>query len=191
MPEKGITMDVPSAILDAGLLAVDTYITCAGQGISEDSVPERSLSAFMALHLQKILEIQTRLECPYTRIVEDLKMSADELSLTAIRQRTADIALYKNGLPVAVIELKVFTDAKAALPTFAEDLIEGDPVHLSERVRVYAVALICQTKGRPLDEQKVWIERGVGRRVTYSRTMQTNTGEKWEWCFGCVERGPI
>jgi len=185
-----------TAIHKAGLLAVETYITCAGPGISEDSAHEKSLSAFMALHLHHVLGIQARPECPYTQIVKDLDMSPDRLSLNAIQLLTADIALYENGLPVAVIELKVFTDSKAMLPRFCNDLRKGDLVRLCERVPVYAVALICQTERRKLGEQKAWIERGVGRQLTYSQTQVTKTdsvsGEKpWEWCFGYVERGPI
>ncbi|MCL5669743.1 MAG: hypothetical protein M1423_00340 [Acidobacteria bacterium] len=180
--------DTVSAIFNAGLVAVDNYRECYGPDFREDGVSERSLSAMMALQLHES-GFNAPPEALYTQIVDHLHMPIDEAARTRIRQLRADIALYKDGQPKAVIELKIISDGDR-LAEFARDLFKGDPVFLSERLPVYAVALICETKNRTLDQQKAWVDVSVGQPLSYSRTMLTSTGEGWKWCFGCARRGP-
>jgi hypothetical protein len=181
--------DIVSEILGAGVAAIKTYLECAGPGFNEDSVSERSLSAFMALQLYKRSGLHTIPELFYTRIVDDLQMTVKEPERTRIANLRADIAIYDDSRqPVAVVELKVFSDGKDALPEFARDLHKGDPASLSRLIPIYATALICQTERRSLDEQKAWIEKGIGQSLSYSPAALTATGQGWEWCFGCAEQ---
>ena len=46
---EAIVSEIPAA----GVAAIRTYLECASPGFNEDSVSERSLSAFMALQLCK------------------------------------------------------------------------------------------------------------------------------------------
>jgi len=171
----------------AGVAAINTYLECAGAGFSEDSVSERSLSAFMALQLHNLAGLHAIPEVPYTRMVDDLQMKIEEPARAQIVGLRADIGLYDSGQPVAVVELKILSCGSDALFEFARDLRKGDPVSLSKRIRIYATALICQTVGRSLDDQKVWVEKGIGQPLRYSSTEPTSTGQNWQWCFGCTE----
>jgi hypothetical protein len=184
-------MDVVSEILDVGMAAIKTYMECVGGGFNEDSVSERSLSALMALELYKQSGLHAIPEAPYTRIVDDLHMKIEEPERTQMVGLHADIALYHdNRQPLAVVELKIFSDGKDPLPQFARDLNKGDPMSLDRRIPIYAAALICETEHplRSLDDQKEWIERGIGQPLRYSPTEQTGTGQGWKWCFGSTER---
>jgi len=180
-----------SEILDAGVAAVKTYMEWTGPGFNEDSISERSLCALMALQLYKRSGLHAIPEVSYTRIVDDLRRTIGKAERTQILGEFADIALYdENRQPFALVEVKIFSDGKDELRKFATDLHKGDPVSLDRRIPIYAAALICETEHplRSLDDQKEWIERGIGQPLRYSPTEQTGTGQGWKWCFGCTER---
>jgi hypothetical protein len=177
-------MNISSQIFQAGRLAVDDYINVSGI-LREDAIPERSLSVHMAIHLHRLLGLRAPNEEPYTRIAKHFGISDGDPRLLQVEQWKADIALYDQNKPVAVIENKILSDGKRSLSAFAWDLCKGDPVNLSERVPIYAVALICETETTNGDLK--WVERGLHRPLIYSEEICTRApNETWKWCIGCI-----
>jgi hypothetical protein len=180
-----------STILAAGVSAVQSYVECAGAIAREDSIHERSLTAHLAMQLHRLSGLHAPTEVLYTRIIDDLGMAADPTTRILLELRSADIALYDDGKPIALVEAKILSDGKRALPQFFSDLQKGDPVKLSERLPIYAVALVCETTSRNVEQQQEWIKKASGDlRLQYSEPVPTCTGETWKWFFGCASRQP-
>ena len=137
-------MDIANQIFQATHNAISDYMDVSGIS-SEDAIPERSLSVHIAIYLHRLLGFCAPNEEPYTRIAKRLGVSDNDSSLLAVAQWKADIAIYDKEKPIAVIENKIFSDAKRSLEAFAWDLRKGDPIKLSKRIPIYAVALICET----------------------------------------------
>jgi hypothetical protein len=188
MEKSGGNMDFTKALLNAGLDAVKTYTDSAGID-REDDIPEKALSAHIALHLHQILGLHARIETLYTDIVTHLGMSPKTSALKKIEGRTTDIALYQRKTPVAIIEIKIFSDAKDPVDKFEEDLRKGDPVELSRHVPIHVVAMICETQTRDMKMQKQRIEAIIRRPIAYSPCQKSRSGEPWFWCIASVAKG--
>jgi hypothetical protein len=180
-------MDITREIFQATHLAIGDYMDVSGI-LSEDAIPERSLSDHMAIHLHSLLGLHAPNEEPYTRIAKHLGISNNDPSLLAVAQWKADIAIYDKETPIAVIENKIFSDTKRSLEAFAWDLRKCDTINLSKRIPIYGVALICETAATTgdLKSQKQWLERSLNRSLSYSKTTHARADQRWEWCIGCT-----
>jgi hypothetical protein len=141
--------------------------------------------------LHKRLGFNAPAEIKYSSVVADLGIIPTAQEREHFLGLTVDVALYDNGRPVALIEAKKFSDGNDKPAKFAElrrDLDKMQQLRAKAEVRVFGVAVICETERLNLANMKLLVEREVGGKFHFSFEQLTHTGEGWQWCIGCVER---
>jgi hypothetical protein len=181
-------MDLVQSLLEAGSKGLRHYLDCAGKN-REDAVPERGLCARIAIQLHETLELEAPIEEPYSDLIGKLGIPMDAPLNVLVEGLKADIAAYRKGVPLAVIEVKVFTDTRDKIGDFARDLRKGDLFKLGDHVPILGLALICETRRR-LTAQIERIGKSMGMSLICSAPTQTRSGEDWSWCFACIPFGP-
>lgn len=175
-------VDLSQAIVKYGTEAVLRYRSVSG--IKQDSsLPEIFLGSFIACGIYDELKLHARTEVLYTDIASEhgVELSADLVRV--IGGYRADIAVYQEDLPMAVVELKIFNDGKSASSVLAD---RDKVAKLSKlcRVDTYLGALVtdiesgvlCTTRAQKLGKVLEQKSQVVG-------ASQPSRDGTWKWCF--------
>jgi hypothetical protein len=168
-----------------GAQAVLQY--CKIAGIKEDNrVPEIFLGSWIARGLSEELGVNAHVERHYTIMAGELGVEVDAELITAMGLWRADVAVYENGKPVAIIEIKIY-DERRNLESIIGDL---QAMHdLSRRVQIdtYLAILITDTARSECVERMDALSQKLGQPFdAISQLHRANNGmANWKWLFAC------
>jgi hypothetical protein len=173
-------MDAVKAVVDFGTAAVLRYRTMSEE--PDNRVQEYFLRTCIALGLYERFRCGVQLETLYTDVATSLGVPGGSELTNKIGGCKADIAVFQNGLPHAIIELKIL-DEPRPLWKVEDDVRKVRRLGEICKIQGYCGVLICQTAAS-LEEQTHRLERSLLRKVHTGATQISRDG-KWQWCFGC------
>jgi hypothetical protein len=177
-------MDIRTAINEFGSEGVRHYREISSI-VADNEVPEAFLSGFIASRLHDRFGCPVHVERSYMTIAKDIGVEPSPELEAEIGGYRADVAMYQEGLPPAIIELKIF-DEGCQLSSIRDDLDKMDRLARRGKLRGYVGLLICETSSKNLKARKDDLEDALRREILLSRSQKSTDG-KWSWCFGCAQ----
>jgi hypothetical protein len=176
-------MGLESAIVEFGTEAVKRYreISKAAQ---DNELPEVFLGTFIGQHLSDRFHYGMRLERFYTVMADELKIDLAEEQRNELRLLRADIAVYEEKLPFAIIELKILDEGQQPAAV-AVDLAKAQKMVRISNLHAYVGILICETMRDSLEVRIRNLEGVLNTKVTTGPPCDADGGN-WHWCFGCA-----
>jgi hypothetical protein len=175
-------MDIMNALVDFGSEAVLRYRTISRQ--QDNEVPEVFLGGFIAPHLHDQFDCPVHIEHNYLCVASNLEVAITPDLVKKVGYFRADIAMYPDGLPPVIIELKVF-DEGCQPSSVLGDLLKIKKLSDICTVKGYIGVLICATTTVPLEERVRKLEETLARRMHRADPQQSADGN-WRWCYGCA-----
>ena len=173
------------SIVDHATEAVKTYRKISG--IEHDNrLPEVFLGSQIALGLYKDFQVNTRVESYFTNLARDLGQSVTMDLVDIMGGWRADIAVYEQERPSAVIEIKIHDEGRSA------DLVLRDRDklrQLSQRtgIETYLGVLVTDTAKETCTARA----EALGRRLekpfdVRGEPVRAGGGSAgWSWLFAC------
>jgi hypothetical protein len=180
-----IRLDIEKAVVELGTEAVLQYRAVAAPR-HDNEVPESFIRSFVALRLHQRLGCQAHVERLYTAMAIDLGMPLTPDLVTVLGSFRADVALYENGRPVAIVALKVF-DAASPLPSIGSELDKAQVLARFAKLRIFVGVMICPI----IVSLEARIERlhDIFGGNMYVGERQRSGDQQWQWCFACASLG--
>ena len=176
--------DISDSILNAGDHAVQQYLEISGLRGKEDTVPEIFLSCAMAIRLPTLLAVTVRVEQDYKQLAHDLNLATTAETDNQLERLRADIAVYENGRPSAIIEVKKFAES-GKVSALRDDLMKGDCVSLRQHINVHGAFLVCETSKQTMTRRQNILQTELDKPIQFSGPYES-AARGWTWCFGCV-----
>lgn len=175
-------MDISQAIVEGGTGAVLRYRTVAG--IQQDNrIPEIFLGGFIASGIYDKLGLHAHVEHPYTVIANRLGTTITPDLLILMEGFKADVAIYADTKPRAVVELKVFDDGKSAALIVAD---RDKMRKLTGRCSVEAylgILITDASSGQTCSQRIRLLSDCLGSEFNRVGENQRSIDGTWEWCF--------
>jgi len=156
---------------------------------AETFIPEQCLGVFIASRLIDNLGWCAKREVSYEKMLTQLGYPRDPDLEHDHGQLKADIAIYKNSQPAAIIEIK-----KAEKPKDVEDVKRDQEKlqKLTKRLPIpsYLALVISDDNRSPVNQQTKRVEQNLDHNVRSGARHKDHRTKKWEWCFGCVTLRP-
>jgi hypothetical protein len=173
-------MDVMNAVVEFGTDAVLRYRTMSQK--PDNEVQEYFLGSCIAQRLHDRFACCVQLEPLYADIASYLAVPSSPELTSKIGGWRADIAMYQNGFPPAIIELKI-PDERHPLVDVEFDAFKLRRLGKICKIRGYVGVLICQTTDS-LEEQTERLETALQGKF-HTWTAQRSRDGQWQWCLGC------
>lgn len=172
-------MDIEKAITTFGTEAVLRYRTMA-QGRYDNEVPTSFLRAYVAQRLYDQFARTIHIERPYIALALDLGLQVTPDLISATRTQCANLAVYENGRPTAVIEMEIF-DSSAPLPGLRFSLDRAKFLARDGGVQILVGFMICPIVVS-LEARIERLHDAFGGNM-YIGERQLSGDGRWEWCF--------
>jgi hypothetical protein len=101
------------SIVDHGSAAVKTYKRISGIEF-DNRLPEVFLGGSIARGIHDDFKVHVRVECYFTEMARNLGQAVDLDLVSEMGGWRADVAVYERGKPTAIIELKIYDEARPA-----------------------------------------------------------------------------
>jgi hypothetical protein len=178
-------LDIEKTVVEFGTEAVLQYRTMASPR-HDNEVPESFIRGFVARRLHERLGYQAHVERLYTAMALDLGASLSVDLVTVLGSFRADVALYENGQPFAIVVLKIF-DAASPLPSIGAELDKAQILARFAKLRIFVGVMICPI----IVSLEARIERlhDVFGGNMYVGERQRSGDQQWQWCFACASLG--
>lgn len=178
-------MDFEKAIVECGTEAVLRYRTIA-ETRHDNELPESFLRGFVALRLHERFGRQVHVERLYTTMALELGMTLTPDLVNFLGSVRADVAVYENGRPSAVVELKVF-DAASPLPSVGLELDRARMLGRFGKLRIFVGVMICPIVVS-LEARIERLHDAFGGNM-YVGEREHSRDRQWQWCFACASVG--
>jgi hypothetical protein len=175
-------LEIEKAVVEFATEAALRYRTIAGTGL-DNEVPESFLRSHVASRLHDRLVCPIHVDRLYATIAVDLGVCVTAELITALGGHRADIAIYREGRPAAVIEFKIF-DEVAHLPSVGTKLDKAKMLARFAPLQVLLGVMVCPI----LVSLEARIERlhdAVGGNLYVGERQASRDGD-WQWCFACA-----
>jgi len=171
-----------SLIAKFGTQAVEFYQKMSRE--NADVMPEQFLGGFIAQKLHAALECPVHVERKYSSIANELGIWTPELE-SQVGGWEADIAIYRDGIPSHIVELKKLGPLKVVK-------VDVDKAREIAKwpVSVILGLLVCEDPNRDLRSRKEDVDLELGS-TTYFEEPQPSLDGKWYWCFACHSRNVV
>jgi hypothetical protein len=182
-------MQIAKAISKYGNEAVLRY--CDVAGIPEDSqLPEIFLGGTIAcgIYDESKLCAHAHVERLYTKILEELGKERDSRLINLFGGQRADVAVYRAGRPIAIIELKKFDDWKSP----AGIVSDRDKVRILAQecgISSYIGVLITDVEKpmvRTCADRRSLLEQNLQQKFDVPGETTWSRNGKWQWCFASL-----
>ncbi len=182
-------MDIRHAIVEVGTQAVNHYRQRPAIE-DETRIPENALSLFMASELITQYNLHARVEVPYPRILNSLGITGSDVTPKFGGQR-ADIAVYKEKRPVAVVEVKIVDEGRKLSGVVGDwGKIRLLQQYVADKAGMpldgYVAAVVCDTN-KPAEQTIVEMEQALGSKTIESGQKTATLAGGWGWRFVCVK----
>jgi len=134
-------LDFEKAVVEFGTEAVLRYRSVA-ETRHDNELSESFLRGFVALRLHERFGYQVHVERLYTAMAIDLGVPMTPDLVAVLGAFRADVAVYENGQPSTVLELKIF-DAASPLPSLGLELDKAQILARLAKLRVFVGVMIC------------------------------------------------
>lgn len=180
------SIELDKAIVKHGTAAVLRYRHISGI-LHDNQLPEIFLGGFIACGIHDELNVHAHVERFYPTIAMDrgLELSAD--LRTIFGGQKADVAVYQNGMPVAIVELKKFGDYRTPAGIIADrdkmsklSRLCGVDAYLGVLITDVVSGIKCQERARMLGE-------ALGQELDVIGEPQPSLDSRWSWCFASVK----
>jgi hypothetical protein len=178
-------LDFEKAVVEFGTEAVLRYRTVA-QPRHDNEIPESFLRAFVAQCIHEQFGYRAHVERLYTAMALDLGTSLTPDLINVLGGFRADVALYEDDRPFAIVALKVF-DSASPLPAIGPELDKAQILARFAKLRIFAGMMICPI----IVSLEARIERlhdTFGGNM-YVGERQRSRDQQWQWCFACASVG--
>lgn len=178
---RGIRMQISKTIIDHGTRAVLRYRAVAG--LSQDNeVPEIFLGGAIACGLHDELNMSAHVERLYTTIAKELGVELSDSLKKEIDSCRADVAVYQEKLPVAVVELKIF-DECTGIGRVVEDRIKMERLTRLRNLDIYLAILVTDTATKDYQSRISELQEALGQEFDAVGEKARSLDNKWNWCF--------
>ncbi len=149
----------------------------------DNEVPESFLRSFVAMRLHERFGHQVHVERLYATMALELGMELTGELSNFLGGLCADIAVYENGKPSAILELKIF-DAASPLPSVGVELDKAQVLGRFGKLRIFFGVMICPI----ILSLEARIERlhDAFDGNMYVGEREHSRDRKWQWCFACA-----
>jgi hypothetical protein len=178
-------LDFERAVVEFGTEAVLRYRTVA-EPRHDNELPESFLRNFVALRFHEQFGKQIHVERLYTAMALDLGIPLTPDLVNVLGGFRADVAVYEEGKPAAIIALKIF-DAASPLPSMGAEIDKAQILARIAGLRVLVGVMICPII-LSLEARIERLHDAFGGNM-YVGERQQSRGEQWQWCFACASLG--
>lgn len=157
-------------------------------GQPDNEVPEVFLGGFIAPRLFDTFGCPVHVEHNYLTVAKRLGIEVTPGLKAEVDNLHADLALYPQGAPPAIVELKIL-DEGGSMAKVLKDVARmrklADACAGAGGIDPYVGVLVCETRNAPMRRSVDDLERELGARVRAGGT-QRSADDKWDWCFACA-----
>ncbi|MCG4261411.1 hypothetical protein K6W36_12630 [Acetobacter senegalensis] len=175
-------MKLSQSIARHGAEAVKTYRTVSG--IKQDNeVPEIFLGGQIAIGLNRDLNFQAHVERPYLTIIKELGGTIDDQCIESMGGLRADVALYQEEKPLAIVELKICDERDHRGWKVLADLEKMKRLSEQTEIAMYLGVLLTDTHQECKDRRKS-LETILGQKFEADSGLEAaGKDAKWNWQF--------
>jgi len=173
--------EIIKAVIEFGTEAVLRYRTVASLR-HDNELPEVFFGGFVACRLYDRFRCPVHVEHPYLTVARHREAHITPDLEERLRQLRADVGLYRQGVPPAIIEFKIL-DETCPFSSVVGDIQKASQLAERFKVDVYLGFMICETADH-LDARVSKLQDVLGRAVHTGDPQKSASGE-WSWCFGC------
>jgi hypothetical protein len=178
-------LDFEKAVVEFGTEAVLRYRSVA-ETRHDNELSESFLRGFVALRLHERFGYQVHVERLYTAMAIDLGVPMTPDLVAVLGAFRADVAVYENGRPFALLELKIF-DAASPLPSVGIEVDKAQILARLAKLRVFVGVMICPIMVS-LEARIERLHDAFGGNM-YVGERQHSRDRQWQWCFACASLG--
>ena len=178
-------MEIEKAVVEFATEAALRYREMAGTRL-DNEVPESFLRSQIASRLHDRLACRVHVDRLYAAMAVDLGVDITAELITAFGGQRADIAIYRDDRPAAVIELKVF-DEVAPLPSVGAKLDKAKLLARFAPLQVLLGVMVCPIV-LSIEARIERLHDAVGGNL-YVGERQSSGDGRWQWCFACASLG--
>ena len=175
-------MEIEKAVVEFGTEAVLRYRSMA-ETRHDNEVPASFLRGFVAARLHDRFRCPVHVERLYTAMALDLGVPLTPDLVTVLGGGRADVALYAESRPSAIIALEVF-DAVAPLPSIGAALDKAQILARLGNLRVFIGIMICPIVVS-LEARIERLHDAFGGNM-FVGERQDSRDRQWQWCFACA-----
>ncbi len=177
-------MDFSQKIADIGTEALKAYRNMSG--IRHDNeIPEVFLGGQIALGLHNQCGVHVHVERPYLDILRELGGSVGSDEINTLGGLRADVAIYKDSMPIAIIELKICDEGDRRGGKVLADLEKMKTLSEGRKLDTYlGILLTDMDKGLLCDKRRAQIETLLEGRFSGEGALEAASGNAgWNWQF--------
>jgi hypothetical protein len=152
----------------------------------DNQVPESFLRSHVASRLHDRFDCPVHVDRLYAAMAIELSGAVTADLVTALGGHRADIAIYRDDRPFAVIELTVF-DEVAPLPAIGVKLDKAKILARVAPLQIFVGAMICPIV-LSLEARIERLHDAVGGNMFVGERQPSRDG-RWQWCFACASIG--
>jgi hypothetical protein len=179
---RRLGLEIEKAVVEFATEATLRYRAIAG--IRHDNqVPESFLRSHVASRLHDRLACPVHVDRLYAAMAVELGVALSADLVTALDGARADIAIYRDDRPAAVIELGVF-DEVAPLPAVGVKLDKAKLLARLAPLQVLLGVMVCPII-LSLEARIERLHDAVGGNLYVGERQPSRDGQ-WQWCFACA-----
>ena len=173
--------DIENVIVKYGTEAVMRYRKVSG--IEQDSqIPEIFLGSFIACGIFDDLKLNAHVERYYTVIASEHEVKMSAALVNAVGYYRADIAVYDQSRPIAIVELKILDDF-ASINSIVADRDKMAKLSTICHLDCYLGVLITDTEREICAERVQNLSHALKQDFGVIGELQRSQSGLWNWCF--------
>ncbi|MFT8803559.1 MAG: hypothetical protein ABF812_16505 [Gluconobacter cerinus] len=175
--------DYSQTIANYGAAAVKKYRDISGIR-NDNEIPEIFLGGQIAIGLHEEFRLQCHVERPYLTILKELGGRIDDEVISSMGGLRSDVALYREGRPFALVELKICDERDARGGKVLADLEKMRRLSVRTQIDTYLGILLTDIDGEECKGRRNKIELLLKTPFTAeSQLVQASHGANWKWQF--------
>ncbi|NHN91067.1 hypothetical protein [Acetobacter sicerae] len=169
------------SIVRHGVEAVKVYRSISG--IPRDNeMPEIFLGGQIAIGLNRDLGLQAHVERPYLRIMNELGLTINDQIIEDMGGLRADIALYREEQPLAIIELKICDERDRRGGKLLADLEKMKLLSRQTGISTYLGVFLTDTANATCKDRRAVLETVLEQKFEQASNLES-AGNNAEWCW--------
>jgi hypothetical protein len=178
-------LEIEKAVVEFATEAALRYRAISGTSL-DNEVPVSFLRSHVASRLHDRLACPVHVDRLYATMAVEIGARITADLITAFGGARADIAIYRDERPAAVVELKVF-DEVAPLPSVGTKLDKARLLARFAPLQVLLGVMICPIV-LPIEARIERLHDAVGGNLYVGERQPSGDG-RWQWCFACASIG--
>jgi hypothetical protein len=179
-------MNVERAVVEFGTEAVHRYRAMA-ETRHDNELPDGFLRSHVASRLHERFQCPVHVDRLYATLAIDLGVPVTPDLISFLGGQRAHVAMYADGRPSAIIELKVFDEA-TPLPAVGSGLDKARMLQRLGTLEIFVGVMICPIT-LSLEARIERLHDALGGNM-YVGERQASRDRQWEWCFACAAIRP-